>query len=144
VDAQGSKIADWLNAARFQDGDEIDGRNRLLFAASGDDLIRISGGNDIILHGKGDGYDVVTDSSNLPTEHDTLILTDINSGDVVLSRVASDLILTVKSTGEYIDFTNFYPTNTGDWDSTARNIDTIRFADGETWNRSEIQEKAWP
>jgi hypothetical protein len=50
-----------------------------------------------------------------------LILTDINSNDVVLSRVASDLILTVKSTGEYIDFTNFYPTNTGDWEVTARN-----------------------
>ena len=95
--------------------------NDVIHGAQGDDLIRISGGNDTILYGKGDGYDVVTDWSNSPTERDTLILTDIDSGDVELSRVGGDLILTVKSTGEYVDFAGFFPVGTGDWNSSARN-----------------------
>jgi Ca2+-binding RTX toxin-like protein len=125
------------NAIYDSAGDDV------IHGAQGDDLIHLGGGNDTILYGKGDGYDVVTDSSNSPTEHDTFILTDINSNDVELSRVGGDLILTVKSTGEYVDFAGFFPMGTGGWDITARNIDTIRFADGEAWNRSTIQEKAW-
>jgi hypothetical protein len=100
-----------------------DGRNNLISDTSGDDvihgaqaddLIRISDGNDTILYGKGDGYDVITDWANSENEHDTSILTDINSDDVEPSRVGGDLILTA----EYVDFTNFYPVGTGDW-STA-------------------------
>ncbi len=154
-----------IDVLRFADGSELDrthianasvwqgdGHNNVIndssgddviHGAQGDDLIHIGGGNDTILYGKGDGYDVVTDSSNSPTEHDTFILTDINSDDVELSRVGGDLILTVKSTGEYVDFAGFFPMGTGGWDVTARNIDTIRFADGEAWNRSMIKEKAW-
>ena len=154
-----------IDILRFADGTELDrthikdasifqgdGHNNAIYdlagddvihGAQGDDLIHIGSGNDTILYGKGDGYDVVTDSSNSPTEHDTFILTDINSNDVELSRVGGDLILTVKSTGEYVDFAGFFPVGTGDWNVTARNIDTIKFADGEAWTRSEIQEKAW-
>jgi Ca2+-binding RTX toxin-like protein len=154
-----------IDVLRFADGSELDrthianasvwqgdGHNNLIndssgddviHAAQGDDLIHIGSGNDTILYGKGDGYDVITDSSNSASERDTLILTDINSSDVELSRVGGDLILTMKSTGEYIDFAGFFPVGTGDWSTTARNIDTIRFADGEAWTRSTIQEKAW-
>jgi hypothetical protein len=103
------------NAIYDSAGDDV------IHGAQGDDLIHLGGGNDTILYGKGDSYDVVTDSSNSPTEHDTFILTDINSNDVELSRVGGDLILTVKSTGEYVDFAGFFPMGTGDWNITARN-----------------------
>ncbi len=53
------------------------------------------------------------------------------------------MILTVKATGEYVDFSNFFPTNTGDWNTTARNIDEIKFADGTAWSRIQIQQNAW-
>jgi Ca2+-binding RTX toxin-like protein len=154
-----------IEVLRFADGSELDrtqlkdasvfqgdGHNNVIsdtpgddviHGAQGDDLIHLGAGNDTLLYGKGDGYDVVTDSSNSASERDTFILTDVNSDDVELSRAGSDLILTVKSTGEYVDFANFYPVGTGDWDITARNIDTIRFADGEAWTRSTIQDKAW-
>lgn len=139
-------VENWFNGngieiLRFADGSELDrahirdasvyqgdGHNHVIsdsalddviHGALGDDLIRLGGGNDTVLYGKGDGYDVITVSSNSASEHDTFILTDINSDDVELSRVASDLIPTVKSTGEYVDFANFFPTNTGDWSSTA-------------------------
>ncbi len=83
-----------IDILRFADGTELDrthitdasvfrrdgdsAGDDVIHGAQGDDLIHIGGGNDTILYGKGDGYDVVTDSSNSPTEHDTFILTDIN------------------------------------------------------------------
>jgi Ca2+-binding RTX toxin-like protein len=125
------------NFIHDSDGDDV------IHGAQGDDLIHIGGGNDTILYGKGDGYDIVDDSSTSPTEHDKFVLTDLNPEDIQLSRAGSHLILTVKATGEYVDFTNFFPGNTGDWDTTARNIDAIKFANGTSWNRAEIQNNAW-
>ena len=115
----------------------------VIYGGTGDDYIRISGGNDTILYGKGDGYDIIDDSSTAVSENDKLILTDLNLADVVLSRVNGHLIITVRSTGEYIDFDNFFPTNTGDWASSGRSIDAIQFADGTIWNRAQIQQSAW-
>jgi Ca2+-binding RTX toxin-like protein len=119
------------------------GADDVIRGGQGDDYIRISEGSDTILYGKGDGYDIIEDLSNSPTPRDKFVLTDLNSNDVELSRNGSHLILTVKSTGEYVDFANFFPTNTGDWSTSGRNIDEIRFADGVSWNRAEIQQKAW-
>ena len=115
----------------------------VIYGSQGDDYIRIGAGNDKILYGKGDGYDIVNDSSTSPAEHDTLVLTDINASDIQLSRVGGHLILTVKSTGEYVDFDDFFPVDTGDWNTTARSIDKIRFANGKSWSRQQIQQNAW-
>ncbi|MGY3496334.1 calcium-binding protein [Bradyrhizobium sp. USDA 4502] len=114
----------------------------VIYGGRGDDSIQISGGNDTILYGKGDGYDVVTDSFNSLTEHDRLVLTDLNSNDIQLARVGWHLVLTVKATGEYIDFTNFFPFDS-DWNRYAPSIDEIKFANGESWNRAQIQQNAW-
>ncbi|MGJ5182003.1 calcium-binding protein, partial [Bradyrhizobium oligotrophicum] len=115
----------------------------VIHGGKGDDFIRISGGNDTIFYAKGDGYDVVDDSSGVKSENDRLVLTDLNAADIELSRVGGHLVLTVKATGEYIDFDNFFPGNTADWATTGRNIDTIQFADGTSWNRTQIQQNAW-
>ena len=115
----------------------------VIHGSQGDDYIRIGAGNDKILYGKGDGYDIVDDSSNSPSEHDTLVLTDLNSSDIQLSRVGGHLVLTVKETGEYVDFVNFFPGNAGVWSTTAPNIDEIKFANGESWGRLQIQQNAW-
>jgi Ca2+-binding RTX toxin-like protein len=117
--------------------------NDVIHGGTGDDQIFITGGNDTILYGKGDGYDIVSDNSGIRSEVDTFVLTDLNPGDVQLSRVGGSLILTVTSNGQYVDFTNFFPTNTGDWDTSGRNIDVIKFADGTTWDRAQIQQNAW-
>ncbi|WP_407155060.1 calcium-binding protein [Bradyrhizobium sp. STM 3557] len=115
----------------------------VIHGGTGDDYIHIGGGNDTILYGKGDGYDVVDDGSGARAEKDKLVLTDLNPADVVVSRVGAHLVVTVKSTGEYIDFDNFFPDRTGDWATSGRSIDTIQFADGTTWNRDQIQQNAW-
>jgi Ca2+-binding RTX toxin-like protein len=153
-----------IEVLRFSDGAEwsrtqitdasvfrSDGHNNRIFdsnsddvihSSQGDDYISISAGNDTIFYGKGDGYDIVTGSASL-AEHDRFVLTDLNASDIQLSRVGGHLIMTVKSTGEYVDFDGFFPTNTGDWETTARNIDEIKFANGESWNRQQIQQNAW-
>ncbi len=114
----------------------------VIHGGKGDDYIRIGGGNDTILYGKGDGYDIIDDSSNSTTFHDKFVLTDLNSNDVELSRVGAHLILTVKSTGEYVDFRNFF-TSAQYWNVDAPSIDELKCADGVSWNRAQIQEKAW-
>ncbi|MBR1190231.1 calcium-binding protein [Bradyrhizobium sp. AUGA SZCCT0160] len=108
----------------------------VIHGGQGDDVIQLSAGNDTIFYGKGDGYDIVSDLSNSPTEHGRLVLTDLNASDIELSRAGSHLFVTVKSTGEYVDFTNFF--YSGDW-----NIDEIKFANGESWNRTQIQNNVW-
>ncbi|WP_316168619.1 MULTISPECIES: calcium-binding protein [unclassified Bradyrhizobium] len=151
-----------IDIIRFADGNEWnrtqiqnasvyrgDGHNNAIYDSSsddvihggkGDDFIRISGGDDTILYAKGDGYDVIDDWSDVRSENDKLLLTDLNPGDVELSRVGTHLILTVKSTGEYLDFDNFF---LGDWTTSGRGIDEIKFADGTSWNRAQIQQNAW-
>jgi Ca2+-binding RTX toxin-like protein len=119
------------------------GADDVIHGGKGDDYIRISEGNDTILYGKGDGYDIVHDTSGRLSEHDIFVLTDLNPQDIELSRVGSHLLLTVKSTGEYVDFDDFFPSNAANWTTSGRNIEAIRFADGTTWNRAQIQQNAW-
>ncbi|QOZ75368.1 hypothetical protein XH83_07890 [Bradyrhizobium sp. CCBAU 53351] len=117
------------------------GSHDVIRGGKGDDYIRISGGNDTILYSKGDGYDIVHDTLDRISEHDTLVLTDLNASDIELSRVGGHLLLKVKSTGEYIDFDNFFPNNSADW--TTKNVDIIKFADGTSWDRAQIMQQAW-
>ncbi|EJN08763.1 Ca2+-binding protein, RTX toxin [Bradyrhizobium sp. YR681] len=117
------------------------GSHDVIRGGKGDDYITISGGNDTIFYSKGDGYDVVHDTIGQVSDHDTFVLTDLNADDIQLSRVGGHLLLTVKSTGEYVDFDNFFPNNSGD--RTTKNIDIIKFADGTSWDRADILQRAW-
>ncbi|MGT2440863.1 calcium-binding protein [Bradyrhizobium betae] len=117
------------------------GAHDVIRGGKGDDYIRISGGNDTILYSKGDGYDIVHDTLGQVSEHDTFVLADLNANDIQLSRVGLHLVLTVKSTGEYVDFDNFFPSNSGE--SQTKNIDIIKFADGTSWDRAQIMQQAW-
>ncbi|MCA1522853.1 hypothetical protein I6F14_33510, partial [Bradyrhizobium sp. IC3069] len=117
------------------------GSHDVIRGGKGDDYIAISGGSDTILYSKGDGYDVVHDTIGQISERDTFVLTDLNANDIQLSRVGSHLLLTVKSTGEYVDFDNFFPNNSGD--RQTKNIDIIKFADGTSWDRTQIMQQAW-
>ncbi|MDF0585064.1 calcium-binding protein, partial [Bradyrhizobium yuanmingense] len=117
------------------------GSHDVIRGGKGDDYITISGGSDTILYSKGDGYDVVHDTIGQISERDTFVLTDLNANDIQLSRVGSHLLLTVKSTGEYVDFDNFFPSNSGD--RQTKSIDIIKFADGTSWDRTQIMQQAW-
>ena len=118
----------------------------VIYGGPGNDYIQIGYGNDTILYSKGDGYDVVH-SPILDGQdgYDTFVLTDLNPDDIELSRVGTHLLLTVKSTGEYVDFDNFFNAENDltRWATWNGNIDAIKFADGTIWRRSQIQQNAW-
>ncbi|MBW8300072.1 MAG: hypothetical protein K0M60_10770, partial [Hydrogenophaga sp.] len=112
----------------------------------GDDQI-ISGyyvgnsGSDLFLYAEGDGNDTIVEESTSTTELDVLRLADLNQSDVLLSREDNDLVIVVSSSGETIRSENFFR---GAGDVTASvGIDRIEFADGSSWNRTNIWESAW-
>ncbi len=155
-----------LDVIRFADGTEWDrtqikdaslfkgdGHNNLIqdsslddviYGGGGDDLIQISQGNDTILYAKGDGCDVIQDRDLGNSGREVFQLTDLNASDIELSRIGSDgLKLTVKATGEYVQFDQFFTRVGSEWPTYKGNIDEIRFANGEVWDRAKIQENAW-
>ncbi len=112
-------------------------------AGGGDDQVTISGGNDKILYAPGDGYDTIVDSSGLSSETDTLQLMGIGPGDVELSRIGKNLLITVKSTGEQITSVDFFRTISGTNTLGGWGIEQIVFDGGATWSKATIVEQAW-
>ena len=134
-----------------------DGRNNLvvdtsqddvLRGGSGHDTIRISGGNDIILYGAGDGFDLIDDITGAAGERDTLILVGLMPADVEFSRNGDHLLITVKSTGETITSEGFFwnssnPAAADGWNNHGWGISHVQFENGVTWDRASIQKAAW-
>jgi Ca2+-binding RTX toxin-like protein len=117
--------------------DTIDGNggDDTLIGGSGDDDLQGDLGNDTFIWSAGDGNDLIRDGSESATEVDTLILTDIASDGVTLTRIdgSPDIIITITSTGEQLTLKNRV-SDTLD----AHSIEVIEFADGVTWTLDEI------
>ncbi|MCP4126292.1 MAG: hypothetical protein GY753_04430, partial [Gammaproteobacteria bacterium] len=95
-------------------------------------------GSDRYEWSKDDGNDTLNDTADSLVETDVLVLTDVASDDVSLTRVhgSSDLKLEIVSTLEVITVTNqFYATSHGD------GIEAIEFSDGVTWTLDDIKTK---
>jgi Ca2+-binding RTX toxin-like protein len=115
----------------------------VLLAGAGDDQIKISTGNDVIVYAKGDGTDVITDSSGNVGERDILSLAALNPADVQLSRAGDSLIIKILSTGDKLTDSKFFtgsPTSNSDggW-----GIDRIKFDNSVVWGRDAIKKAAW-
>jgi Ca2+-binding RTX toxin-like protein len=98
-----------------------------------------------VIYGRGDGNDVIDHTSSSLTERDTLVLTDLNPEDVVFSRVGDDLLVTIKATGETIrDKLFFYHSDwVGYWEKYSYGFEVVKFANGTSWGRDQIQREAW-
>jgi Ca2+-binding RTX toxin-like protein len=106
----------------------------------GNDTISVSGnGSDRIIFAKGDGQDTLTNPGSGYNRNDTLLLTDITSSDVTLSRSGDAMLLTVVSTGDS------FKVNYQFWgDGTQiQGLSDIQFADGAIWTRTDIAARAW-
>jgi len=120
-----------------------------LSGLGGDDTIDGGAGNDSLVGGngadtyvwrKGDGNDTIRDADTTTNESDVLVL-DVNSDKVALTRVNGSLHLTITIAAAgvipvevltVIDrFNTGYNSNSG--------IEEIRFADGVIWNLTDIR-----
>ncbi|MBC6980597.1 S-layer family protein [Caulobacter sp. 17J80-11] len=103
----------------------------LLIGGQGADTLKGDGGADTYQYASGDGSDIIEDLG-AAGEVDTLKLTNLEPGDVSLTRSGNHLIVTVKATGEQITVNHHYY-------SAAYGIEQIQFANGVAWTRPQIE-----
>ncbi len=109
-----------------------------LIGGSGVDYLQGMNGNDTYIWSKGDGNDTIYDAVTSLTEIDTLILTDVTSTEVLLTRLNGTYTLTIEivPTGEIISVTNqFHDPDNG------YGIERITFLDGIVWTLDDIVER---
>lgn len=98
-----------------------------LYGGLGNDTLNGGAGNDTYVWTLGDGNDVIQDTNATSAETDTLILHQVASGDVTMTKSGNDLIVTITATGETITVKNRFNVGThGDGDG----VEFIRFDDG--------------
>jgi Ca2+-binding RTX toxin-like protein len=82
----------------------FDGIADTIEGGAGNDALKGFGGNDVYIFKPGDGHDIIEDNGG----EDRLELRGIASSDVVFTRTALDLVITVKGSGESIVLQNQY------------------------------------
>nr|WP_312872500.1 calcium-binding protein [Rhizobium viscosum] len=99
----------------------------------GDDRLYGAGGTDVYVYSSGDGSDYLDDEATEPNSVDTLRFTDINASDISVARNGVNLNITVLATGHVITIDEQWYDVNGYW-----GFEKIEFADGSSWNRSDI------
>ncbi len=97
---------------------------------------RTPNGNDTYRFGRGHGNDIVIDPDSLTGNTDTIELAaDILPGDVQLTHVGNDLILSL-ATGDTLTVANWFRDG-GEW-----RVEQIAFGNGTLWNADAIIDRA--
>ncbi len=107
------------------DGDDY------LVGGQGADYLNGMNGSDNYVWSLGDGNDQIYDNGVSFAELDRLDLTDVESGDVSLSRSGNDVVITIGA--EAITLTNQYYSP-----AYSYGIEYLSFADGVTWDSETI------
>ena len=115
-----------------RDGDDIFDGGR------GDDLLSGGKGSDSYLFNRGSGSDTIVEDNTDDGAVDVIILgPDILPADLVVSRSATDLILTINDTEDRLIIKEGL-----DGNAQAKSIEEVRFADGQVWDYNELQARA--
>ncbi|RED13905.1 calcium-binding protein [Pontivivens insulae] len=127
-------------------GDHITGANGDDVLAGGRGLDKLTGyaGNDTFVWSTGDADDVIYDGGESLLEQDRLVLTDVTSDQISLSRDVTatfkhHMQLLIEPTGEELTIEYQY------WYSTTHGfgLESIEFADGEVWTEADITANTW-
>jgi len=108
----------------------------------GDDYLYGDAGSDTYIYARGDGNDHIYDGGTGVNERDTLKLTDLVASDVSLSvDFDGNMMVEILPTGQHIIVSGEFaqPLLTADGGAPGVGIDVISFADGQTWNRGQIE-----
>ncbi|MBF8672683.1 calcium-binding protein, partial [Pseudomonas putida] len=127
----GGSAADTLNGLGGNDTLLGNGGNDTLDGGTGNDLLIGGGGSDTYRFGQGYGFDVIDNSGGANNDVDTIRLTNLNANQIRLTRIGSDLVLSVLTTGETLTVSQHFL----DADHA---MDRIQFADGSRWDSNAI------
>jgi Ca2+-binding RTX toxin-like protein len=137
---------------------DITGRDVVVYALEGNDVVETGGGSDV-LHGgpgsdnllggrgddvyqfsRGDGEDRITDSDNSAGNSDRIVYaTDVLPSQIQVSRSGDDLVLTLAASADRITVSSYFQ-NDG---TTPNSIEAIEFlSDGTVWNLDTVKQKA--
>jgi Ca2+-binding RTX toxin-like protein/GH24 family phage-related lysozyme (muramidase) len=104
--------------------------NDMLDGGIGDDILHGGAGDDAYLFGKGDGQDSISEIDGTQNDSDVLrFKTGVETGDILMGRSYSNLILFVKGTSDQITVKNYF---------SGGSLEAIEFADGITWNYEAV------
>ncbi len=110
--------------------------NDRLEGGANNDTLEGGDGADTYVFGRGDGNDLINnfDSDSLGDYADTLLLRDLNPGDVELfyTDYGSDLIIRTKDTNDRVTINNFF---SGD---VRNKIEFLKFANGTVWDHNTM------
>ena len=105
--------------------------NDTLAAGQGNDILNGGEGNDTYLFGRGEGQDLVQDSGGSADKlrYDS----GINPLDLVISRQASDLRLSIHGSTDYVTVQNWYT-------SSSNRTETIQAGNGQTLLSTQVDQ----
>ncbi|THJ24376.1 MAG: hypothetical protein CAF45_005720, partial [Nitrospira sp. CG24E] len=107
------------------------GGNDQLRGGLGNDTLNGGGGNDTFLFGRGEGQDLVQDNSG--TADKLLYDTGINPLDLVISRQANDLRLSIHGSTDAVTVQNWYV-------GTTNRTETIQAGNGQTLLSKQVDQ----
>lgn len=126
----GTTSADTINGLGGNDTLQGNAGNDILDGGTGSDRLFGGRGNDVYRYGRGYGNDVIDNSGGAANDVDLIQLTNLNANQIRLTRVASDLVLSVLATGETLTLSQCFL----DADHA---LEGIVFADGTRWGVAE-------
>ncbi|WP_158816032.1 calcium-binding protein [Methylocapsa sp. S129] len=130
----------WYRAGPGNDTVTSENSDGTMIAGPGDDTFVVgnmyNSASTTLIYGAADG-NLAIDAYSIWGFSNTLQLTDLNASDVTVSRSDDDLLITVNSTGRTITVGGEFGS------STNYGVQQIDFADGATWNWSQIEAAAW-
>ncbi|MDR0701607.1 MAG: hypothetical protein LBF61_04220, partial [Azoarcus sp.] len=128
----GASDADTLRGDGGNDTLYGDGGNDILIGGEGNDKLQGEKGNDTYYFARGDGQDTIYDYDTTTGNVDAIEFAgDIAPDDVQFLRSGSHLILELAESTDQIIVSNFFS-------NAAYEIEEVRFADGTTWNQTDL------
>ncbi|MBY5646346.1 calcium-binding protein [Rhizobium leguminosarum] len=109
-----------------------------LYGGVGDDLLDGLEGNDTYYYSAGDGNDTISDEAIALGDTDVLRFTDLNIGDLTISRSGEDLFIAVNATGHVITINTQYYNEGQGW-----SLETLEFADGTSLALDHLPDTSW-
>lgn len=120
--------------------DQFDGMlgNDHLYGGLGNDLLNGGEGSDVYHYTAGDGNDTISDIAINLGDVDVLSFSDLNIGDLTISRSGEEMLIAVNSTGEVITVeTQFFSAAQG-WA-----LEKLKFADGTSLELDHMPDTSW-